>query len=160
MCFSKSTLPNASCARKALLSPMALFTHWVCLFPGKFPGNPPDSVASRDASTHWVWCIPGSLARSIGNPGSMGAGEREPTHRVWWSTGAGSRGSLARGEGVGPAGPMVRLRRHHRTRKIFFKNQKPNGSFTPTLHELSKPLYTHTHYGTRKPSFPRHGCHR
>ena len=60
---------------------------------GAFPG------ASLDPSGIPGVLEPGSGSLPIGSGGAL-----EP-------------GSLARGEGVGPTGPMARLRRHHRTRE-------------------------------------------
>ena len=121
-------------------------THWVRSIRAHFarPKYP-------DTLTHWVQVVRESLhplgARMLGC--------------LCWGRGcSGARESLGRGEGVGPAGSMVRLRRHHRTRENFFKNQKPNGSINLPLHSPRNPLYTHTHYGTRTPSIRRHGCHR
>lgn len=122
-------------------------------FPGNspvFPGNPdplghgfkapknsPETMkrpikpnGSRVQSlTHWG-------GESLG----LGAGVHPLGQVVRGCSGAGESGS--EGEGVGPAGSMVRLRRHHRNCEKFFKNQKPSGftySFAPRIHKLPQP---------------------
>ena len=182
MCLFKSSLSNASRARKALLSPAPenprILTHWVPGCPG-FPGNSPGrSIEPGPTGCH----APGPPKTgkrhpdplgAVPDPDPLGARVRLPDpdprgarcRRGRWHP-AGVRGARAarrrwvRGGGGGPEAGGSLAGRYHRTRENFFKNQKPNGSTFPTLHRFSKPLYTPTHYGTRKPPVRRHGCHR
>jgi len=102
-------------------------THWVRSISAHFP-----RPKYPDTLTHWVQVVRES-------PHPLGAGL---LGCLCWVRGCGgARESLERGEGVGPAGSMVRLRRHHRNCENFLENQKPNGftySIAPTLHNTTR----------------------
>jgi hypothetical protein len=107
----------------------------------KAPKNSPETMkrpikpnGSRVQSlTHWV-------RGCRGLPCPLGARVLGVAHWVRVAVVPGESGS--EGEGVGPAGSMVRLRRHRRNSENFLENQKPSGftySIAPRPHKPPQP---------------------